>query len=166
MRSRVSARAGKFLGRPIADSSPRWYSLPRHIDFVIRLSEGHGATALRPSQMNTRLNHSVIASLSCISLLGLTACSSSSERGTGGSGGTSSNALSSTVTNGTTFFDSEPACFCPPSSSYCAGIVAIRSAPLNAVNTGVPGYQYCYLTPAARMTNPSTYICWNCADAG
>ena len=141
---------------------------------------------MTPFQMNTRLNHSIIASLSLISLLGLAACSSSSEDntnnggnpsdggplgeggsntivgvpGTGGSGGTSSNPLSSTVTNGTTFFNSEPACFCPPSNSYCAGIVVIIDVPLNAVNEGVPGYQYCFLV------NPSTYTCWNCADAG
>jgi hypothetical protein len=137
---------------------------------------------MNPSQMNKRSNHSVIASLSLISLLDLTACGSSSEGDTntrdggtggskgivavaptGGSGGT--NALSSTVTNGTTFFSSEPGCFCPPSSSHCAGGIAIIEVPLNAVNEGVPGYQYCFPTPAALVTNPS-YTCWNCADAG
>ncbi len=135
------------------------------------------------SQMNKQSNQSIIAALSLISLLGLTVCSCSSESNTntrdggvfgaggstrvvvvpstGGSGGTSTTPLSSTVTNGTTFFDSKPACLCPPSSLSCAvRSFAVVYVPLNAVNKGVPGYQYCFLT------DPSTYTCWNCADAG
>ena len=136
--------------------------------------------AMSSSQLNKRSHHSLIAALCLISLLGLTVCSSSSEGNantrdggtggskgivvvppTGGSGGTSTTPLSSTVTNGTTFFDSEPACFCPPSRSSCAvRTIAVVYMPLNAVNEGVPGYQYCFLA------DTSTYACWNCADAG
>jgi len=136
--------------------------------------------AMSTSQTNKRSNRSIVAALSLISLFDLTVCSSSSDGnantrdgGTGGSkgisvvpsmggsGGTSTAPLSSTVTNGTTFFDSEPACLCPPSRSSCATrLLAIINMPLDAVNQGVPGYQYCYLEDA------SNYTCWNCVDAG
>jgi len=81
---------------------------------------------MSPSQINKRSNHSIMAALSLNSLLGLTACSSSSEGNTntrdgdtggskgivvvpstGGSGGTSTPPLSSIVTNGTTFFEAQ-----------------------------------------------------------